>query len=102
MADTATETVRLTIDGNTVSVPKGGFTGSLIAAAGGVTSVTVSGSNTLKLSAGGVDLSKPAEVAAFTRLARAAKAFGGYAREKAGAAAVDQIVASIPGLSQFV
>jgi hypothetical protein len=32
----------------------------------------------------------------------AAKAFIGYAREKAGAAAVDQIVASIPGLSQFL
>ena len=32
----------------------------------------------------------------------ATKAFVGYAREKAGAAAVDQIVASIPGLSQFV
>jgi hypothetical protein len=32
----------------------------------------------------------------------AAKAFVGYAREKAGAATVDQIVASVPGLSQFV
>jgi hypothetical protein len=32
----------------------------------------------------------------------AAKAFVRYAREKAGAAAVDQIVASIPGLSQFM
>jgi len=32
----------------------------------------------------------------------AAKAFVAYAREKSGAAAVDQIVASIPGLSQFV
>lgn len=32
----------------------------------------------------------------------AAKAFVGYAREKAGATAVDQIVGSIPGLSQFV
>jgi hypothetical protein len=31
-----------------------------------------------------------------------AKAFGGYAREKAGADAVDQVVRSIPGLSQFV
>lgn len=31
-----------------------------------------------------------------------AKAFIVYAREKAGAANVDQIVASIPGLSQFV
>ena len=29
----------------------------------------------------------------------AAKAFGSYAREKAGAATVDQIVASVPGLS---
>jgi hypothetical protein len=32
----------------------------------------------------------------------AAKAFVAYAREKSGAAVVDQIVASIPGLSQFV
>jgi|SRR6185436_2878378 hypothetical protein len=31
-----------------------------------------------------------------------AKAFVRYAREKAGAAAVDQIVASVPGLSQFM
>jgi hypothetical protein len=32
----------------------------------------------------------------------AAKAFVGYAREKAGSATVDQIVASVPGLSQFL
>jgi hypothetical protein len=31
-----------------------------------------------------------------------AKAFGAYAREKAGADTVDQVVRSIPGLSQFV
>ena len=31
-----------------------------------------------------------------------ASAFVSYAREKSGAAIVDQIVASIPGLSQFV
>jgi hypothetical protein len=32
----------------------------------------------------------------------AAKAFMAYAREKSGSGVVDQIVASIPGLSQFV
>ena len=31
-----------------------------------------------------------------------ARAFVGYAREKAGAAAVDRIVGAIPGLGQFV
>jgi hypothetical protein len=32
----------------------------------------------------------------------AARAFVGYAREKAGAPVVDQVVGAIPGLSQFV
>ena len=31
-----------------------------------------------------------------------ARAFGDYAREKAGAKAVDDVVGAIPGLSQFV
>jgi hypothetical protein len=31
-----------------------------------------------------------------------AKAFIGYARDKAGKATVDEVVASIPGLAQFV
>src|SRR5579863_2155347 len=31
-----------------------------------------------------------------------ARAFVSYAREKSGAAIVDQIIASVPGLSQFV